>query len=290
MTRTIRFYSCVLTILLLSPGAAAEWTNVAPGIDYQRFVEDGVEIHVARADLTHEELRLVATRERDRGLRVSEFAKRNHALVAINAGYFDKEFRPIGFTVSPCGQWPGSRDTAWGAVVAASATGVRLLRESVTMDVAQPWMTSAVSGWPTLVRDCEARGADELPGSRSFTHSPHARSAIGLSADGMLVYFVVAEGGRKEAPGLTLPRLAAWMRESLSVCEALNLDGGGSSTLWVKDHIANKPSDGRERRVGDHLAIVRSVDLAECESPKASDPERTPSETGEKAGRPTRKE
>lgn len=288
-------HGLVIFILLIAQPLAAKWETIAPGVDYQRFQDQGTAIHVVRADLAREGLKLVATREEHRGLKVSDFAKRNRALVAINGGYFDEDLWPVGLTVSPCGQWRGTRDSAWGGVVAISGSRVSLLAESMTMEVAEPWMKSAVSGWPTLIRDCQARAAEELPGSRAFTHSPHARTAIGLSGDGKTVYLVVAEGARtgasserKEATGLTLPRLAAWMREQLGVCGALNLDGGGSSALWVKDRIVNRPADGRERRVADHLAIVHSEDLAVCDPP---DPSTTPATSGAaKAGRPTRRE
>jgi exopolysaccharide biosynthesis protein len=39
-------------------------------------------------------------------------------------------------------------------------------------------------------------------------------------------------------------------------CTAVNLDGGGSSALWLGDRIVNRPSDGVERRVANHLGVV----------------------------------
>ena len=43
-----------------------------------------------------------------------------------------------------------------------------------------------------------------------------------------------------------------------------NLDGGGSSALWLEDAIVNQPSDGTERKVGNHLAVVASHDYKGC--------------------------
>jgi exopolysaccharide biosynthesis protein len=57
---------------------------------------------------------------------------------------------------------------------------------------------------------------------------------------------------------MTLPELAQFMDE-LGACTALNLDGGGSSAMWVLDRIVNQPSDLVERPVANHLAVI-SID------------------------------
>jgi exopolysaccharide biosynthesis protein len=70
-------------------------------------------------------------------------------------------------------------------------------------------------------------------------------------------------------PGMTLPELAAFMDE-LGACVAMNLDGGGSSAMWVDPDgdadgaIVNRFSDGVERKVGNHLAVVASGDYKGC--------------------------
>ncbi|HKO55722.1 MAG TPA: phosphodiester glycosidase family protein, partial [Thermoanaerobaculia bacterium] len=46
--------------------------------------------------------------------------------------------------------------------------------------------------------------------------------------------------------------------------DAINLDGGGSTAMWVGDKLVNRPSDGVERRVGNHLAVVLSSDYVGC--------------------------
>lgn len=258
-------------LLLVATTVAADWERVEPGVDYQRFQEDGMDIHVARVDLSREELRIVATREEDRGVRVSEFARRNNALIAINADYFDKNMRPIGLAIGPCGPWEDTRDTPREGVVAFGEQRAEIFDEEETMEEPDPWITSAVSGWPMLVKNCRARSSSELPGSDSFTRSPHPRTAIGFSRGGSLVYFVVADGRREGVPGLTLAKLATFMRRELRVCLAMNLDGGGSSAMWVKDEIVNEPSDGKERRVADHLAVVRVEDLIACETEEESE-------------------
>jgi exopolysaccharide biosynthesis protein len=70
-----------------------------------------------------------------------------------------------------------------------------------------------------------------------------------------MFFLVVADGRREGVPGLTLPELARLM-DDLGACTAVNLDGGGSSAMWVRDRIVNQPSDLIERPVANHLAVV----------------------------------
>jgi exopolysaccharide biosynthesis protein len=255
---------CFVFLLFVATTAVADWERVEPGIHYQRFQEDDMDIHVVRIDITRDDLRIVTTREEDRGTRVSEFARRNKALVAINADYFDKNLRPIGLAIGPCGPWGDTQDTAHEGVVAFGEQRAEIFAEQETMEEPDPWITAAVSGWPTIISDCRARTARQLPGSDSFTRSPHPRTAVGFSRGGSLVYFVVADGRRDDVPGVTLAELANFMRRRLRVCWAMNLDGGGSSAMWVEDKIVNRPSDGKERRVADHIAVVRAEDVVAC--------------------------
>lgn len=80
------------------------------------------------------------------------------------------------------------------------------------------------------------------------------RTALGLTKDGRLL-LVVVDGRQTTSAGMTLLELALFMQE-LGAVDALNLDGGGSSEMVLNDKILNKPSDGRERKVGDALVII----------------------------------
>src|SRR5205085_5479340 len=61
-----------------------EWHNVAPGVDYQEFAEDTIDVYVARIDLMNDKIAVIGTRESEKGLKVSDYAKKNKAIVAIN--------------------------------------------------------------------------------------------------------------------------------------------------------------------------------------------------------------
>jgi len=255
----------VLSILITVAAFAGDWTRVGPGVDYQEFRGDNYDVHVTRVDLTNDDIQVISTRESEKGLKVSDFAKREHALVAINGDYFDERFNPVGMTVGPCGEWDSVKKIRREGYVAVGDNKARIARQSdVSLDAdPEPWMEATVSGWPALIVSCKP--LTPLPGSASFTLSPHPRTAVGLSKDKKTLYLVVADGRRTGVPGFTLPQLAAFLSEKLHACAAINLDGGGSSAMWVSDHIVNRPADGVERPVGDHLAVVLRSDFAECD-------------------------
>jgi exopolysaccharide biosynthesis protein len=245
--------------------SAAEWQRVGDGVAYRRIRRGTIDVHVTRIDLRNRGIRLMASREGDTGLTVSDFAKKYDAVVAINGDYFDEKHQPLGLSMGPCGVWTeGDPKLQRRQGLVAVGKG-RAEIQNRTMKT-QRWMRGAVSGWPALVTACEA--IQELPGSDHFTRAPHPRTAVGLSRDRKTIYFVVADGRREEVPGMTLPELARFMDEELGACAAMNLDGGGSSAMWVRDRIVNIPSDPTERRVGNHLAVVRTGTGDVCDEPR----------------------
>jgi hypothetical protein len=86
----------------------------------------------------------------------------------------------------------------------------------------------------------------------------HPRTAIGWNQDD---FFLIQVDGRQPglSVGMTLIELADYMQK-LGCLEALNLDGGGSSTLWADGQVMNNPCEGSERPTGNALAIIRLTD------------------------------
>ena len=84
------------------------------------------------------------------------------------------------------------------------------------------------------------------------------RTAIGLTRDGKLI-MIVADGRTSESAGLSFRELG-FIFEEFRTKTAINLDGGGSSALWIKDRIVNVPIEGgvpgRERAVANHLCVT----------------------------------
>lgn len=109
---------------------------------------------------------------------------------------------------------------------------------------------ASISGGRTLVQGGVAvdNSADRVYASR------HPRTAVAYNNE--YVYFVVCDGRSAESRGMSSQELSAFLIEQLKVTDALNLDGGGSSTMLVKGEVVNVPSDGSERRVGNGLMMV----------------------------------
>ncbi len=85
------------------------------------------------------------------------------------------------------------------------------------------------------------------------------RTAVGVSADGQTLYIAVIDGRQDSwSIGITLPELGDLMID-LGADDAINLDGGGSSSLVADiDGVQheNRPSDGDHRAVANHLGVV----------------------------------
>lgn len=98
----------------------------------------------------------------------------------------------------------------------------------------------------------------EEPGKESisdvFFLARHPRTAVGVRADGTLI--LVAVDGRRpaESVGMSLPELTDLMLE-LGCVSALNLDGGGSTTMVVEGEIVNRPSGLSPRRNADGILV-----------------------------------
>lgn len=78
------------------------------------------------------------------------------------------------------------------------------------------------------------------PISSAFIHQPYARTAIGLLNNGILMCAVVEKSRITGSPGMTIPELSHFLKK-LGCQYALNLDGGISSNLLIKDRVINHP-------------------------------------------------
>jgi exopolysaccharide biosynthesis protein len=91
--------------------------------------------------------------------------------------------------------------------------------------------------------------------SQSLMRLRHPRTAIGRREDGRLILVTVDGRQPQKSVGMTIEELAKLMLE-LGCREALNLDGGGSTTMVIKNRIVNSPSDQiGERPVSDALLV-----------------------------------
>ena len=92
----------------------------------------------------------------------------------------------------------------------------------------------------------------------SFLTDRAPRTAIGWQSDGTILLVVVDGRQPQWSIGMTLAELAELMRD-FGCQEALNLDGGGSTTMVVQDRVVNRPSDATgERPVSDAILLFPS--------------------------------
>jgi hypothetical protein len=123
----------------------------------------------------------------------------------------------------------------------------------------------AVGGRPRLLRDSTIIPDVDTVGGPGFATTRHPRTAVGIANNGRRLFFLVVDGRRPfYSAGMTNRELATVML-SIGSTDALNLDGGGSTTMVVQNvatrklSVVNRPSDAAgERTVGDALAIVHA--------------------------------
>ena len=119
-------------------------------------------------------------------------------------------------------------------------------------------VVEAIGGGPRIVRDgavsVEA-AAEEF--SSAFALQRHPRTAVGLKGKRLLL---IAVDGRRPtySEGISLVELANLMLE-LGCDQAMNLDGGGSTTVWLRGQVQNVPSDGSERPVANDLLVFSTA-------------------------------
>ncbi|SMO91737.1 Predicted protein [Saccharicrinis carchari] len=117
---------------------------------------------------------------------------------------------------------------------------------------------NAIGGGPVLIRD---GSVVQNYGYELFyddiIRSLANRTAIGITADKELVILVV-DGRAAYSSGISLKDMARLLKEDMDCKDALNLDGGGSSTLIVNGNVYNQNSiDSGQRSVLTGLLIVK---------------------------------
>lgn len=117
-----------------------------------------------------------------------------------------------------------------------------------------------IGGWPRILRDGR-NVAGEAPVQEGTisrnAEARHPRTAIGFSRDSSTLFLLTVDGRQETSVGMTLDELAAIMRR-LGAWQAMNFDGGGSTTMVIDGAVVNKPSDQTgEREIGNALVVVR---------------------------------
>lgn len=116
----------------------------------------------------------------------------------------------------------------------------------------------AVGGVPLLVSD----GRVAVGACYTAVCGSNPRTGIGVTADGKILLVVVDGRQKRWSLGPTLLEFADIMK-GLGAVTALNLDGGGSTTMVVNGKLVNRPSEGFQRKISNAVLVLPGPDPGE---------------------------
>jgi hypothetical protein len=253
-------FASLLAILFTPRAEAADvWRDPHPGIRYlHRSTNEPKEIHALIIDLSRAEISLRSTRSTEKGRTPSSFSTLVGAAAVVNGDFYNTNgsYDPVGLAIGEGMVW--SDDTPGQSFVACTQAKDCQIDVSGRAVAADPSWRSAVGGNVILVRNgAVVQSAADDTACGAFCTTQHPRTAVGLSADRHTMILVVVEGRQTPILGMTTNRLAQLMLE-LGSDIALNLDGGGSSTMVVDGaRVSGRPSnEPSERAVANHIAVL----------------------------------
>ena len=211
-----------------------------------------------------------------RRTKTSEMAQKHGAIAAINGSFFDMDQHfPVCYlridSVELGENTPG-KDTAHRkyyqyGTLCLSHDSVFILKtdSSRHWEEALPYPDIMTAGPLLIWHDTLQYMRDD----RTFVTNRHNRTAVGIRKDGT-VLLLIADGRHKEAEGLSLTELQQLLRW-LGCRDALNLDGGGSTTMYLNlgdyQGVINYPSDNArfdhagERGVSNAVMVIKNADI-----------------------------
>ena len=165
-------------------------------------------------------------------------------LVALHDGVQNGAIPPDGAVLAGEGAGADALRALWARVGSGAASNQALLRLSADEDV-----TESLGGSPILVRDGKRWFGD--PGD-DFTDGRHPRTIVGWTAAGDELLVTVDGRQPDVSVGMSLYEATDFMI-ALGATDAINLDGGGSSTFVQGGTVVNSPSDVQVKSGGKTL-------------------------------------
>lgn len=235
-------------------------------------------IHLLRVDMTRCDLGLEvvpAPKQEDLAggkLRVSDlYATGGHRMVAaVNGDFFTPQGLPVGTEVvrgdirrirnRPVLAWrPG--EAPWMGIPESEGDSVLVVGWRLSRRQADG-VSHVVGAYPRLLSDGQRVGDLLVSENPSFAAARHPRTAVGYDPSNEVLWLVGVDGRQQGySDGMSLPELTGLL-EALGSAEAVNLDGGGSTSMVLRGVAVNRPSDAEgERAVVNALAVVRDPQL-----------------------------
>jgi len=243
-----------------------EWIPLYPGIEYNHIINKAlpIAVYAYRIDLENPERHVIVSSLtpidgfETLSKTVPTFAREYDTLVAINGTTFEpyRGEEGLGVNLTTLSIYEGEIQSPQVDPMAA----LMVMKDG-----------SVELHWPPFdfpnIRFAAGMGPLYLLNgtNRGKSGQRHPRSGVGLSKDGRYLILMVIDGRDPDySIGATYAEAANWMRD-LGCWTAMNLDGGGSSTLVLKDpdtgnfRTVNTPSGpparGVERPVANHIGI-----------------------------------
>lgn len=253
-----------------SIGLDWETERISKGIYWKAYL--GEDLYDSRQSINLVEVWLDST---DAELRIgfvkdtlaftSTFAEKAEAEIAVNGSFFDT--RAGGSVVFM---------RVEGEVIAEGAPNRQLYTENGALAWNKPGepviLDRSKNGWeeasyknvftsgPLLIFEDSLQSFN----NDSFNQNRHPRTAVATTQDNRLLLLTV-DGRSFRGYGMTIPEIAEFL-DNLGAKNALNFDGGGSTTMWIRgkseNNIVNYPSDNLEfdrlgeRKVSNALLLI----------------------------------
>jgi len=130
-----------------------------------------------------------------------------------------------------------------------------LLRDGLRLPLEM--VDDIVAGVPQLIKNGKIDITwEQEKASRAFVFNRHPRTAVAKLKDGKFLMMTVDGRQPGVSVGMSLQELAEYLF-SLGAVDAMNLDGGGSTTMFLDGKVVNKPSDPTgERKIGDAILVT----------------------------------
>ncbi|MBS0289503.1 MAG: phosphodiester glycosidase family protein [Proteobacteria bacterium] len=265
-----------------------------PGFEYQLVEKNNQEIHLVSIDLNKYKIMSVRADNEQSKEAVSDLVKKFNANIGINGGFFyftaEGKARPTG-VLKINDQWFGYAKVPKDAIGWNNTNNEVLVDKILTKknkediieifpqldtssDAKRTWQEFPyiVGGIPLLIKN--SKNAFNRYGyrkiSKSFIEQRHARTAICVKDNQHWVLLVAAHTKEADRPyahkvveGLTIEELSRILLE-MGCSQAINLDGGGSSTLVIDNKVINSSAGDmddifhfyHERPVTDAILVI----------------------------------
>ena len=178
-----------------------------------------------------------------------------NAIVAINADFFDMGGTNVmrGLCIKDGVLLHSAADRPWVGITKDGDTVMGLPADYATY---QDVLVHAVGGSHIILKN---DSPNDLSVGTEFADTIHPRTALGVTPEGDIVFMIVDGRQPEISNGATLADLA-FLLGTFGCSDAINLDGGGSSTLIIRNgnnyETKNSPSAGSLRAVANGLMVV----------------------------------